>query len=109
MLQTGYSEDELKTHNLDILMPSVIDTIHQKFVNEYLQKQKTNVPALQKTVFMKMKSGSIVKMNMKIYVNITVEEGIVLMAILKPATNIELFDKKFPVHDVFFLLANEDN
>ena len=48
-------------------------------------------------------------MNMKFFANITQEDGIVIMVIMKPALTIEIFEKMFPMSDVYFILTNMNN
>lgn len=55
---------------------------------------------------MKNKSGTVVSMDLKTQVNITVEGGILLLGILRPSTYFYLEDKEIQINDMYFVLTD---
>jgi hypothetical protein len=56
---------------------------------------------------MKVKSGTLISVDLKIQINITEEGGIVLLGILSPTPYYVIDDREISINEVFFILADK--
>jgi hypothetical protein len=77
MILTGYSNEELVTNRLNIILPKIVSEYHTNFVQNFIMRCTDSTQTLtRKNILLKDKEGLIIPIKLEVFPNISLKSGI---------------------------------
>lgn len=58
---------------------------------------------------MKIKSGTVIQINLEVQAKISLSNGIIMLGIIKPSSHYEILEKETLINDIYFILADSSD
>ena len=107
MKLVGYTEEFLLTNKLPVLLPKVVDGMHERLLKSYLRKKTSNLQKITlKKQWLLRNDGAVMPVSINIIPKYDIVEGLRLVGIVHCLKKLPLFDAEYSLDQVFTVLGD---
>eukprot|EP00347_Sterkiella_histriomuscorum_P011733 403371316 len=103
----GYTEEFLLSNKLPVILPKVIDQMHERIIKSYLRKKTTSLQKIiLKQQWLQRNDGTVLPVSINIIPKYDINEGLRLVGIIHSLKKLQIFDREVNSESVFTILAD---